>query len=118
VTLWIDAQLSPALATWFQSVLAVNAIAVRDIQLRDANDSVIFEAARQSNAIVLTKDADFVRLLERFGPPPRVLWLTCGNTSNRALYEILERSWAEVEAMLASGEPLVEISGGGDSQAR
>jgi predicted nuclease of predicted toxin-antitoxin system len=70
----------------------------------------IFRAARDANAIVLTKDSDFVRLLEREGRPPQVALLTCGNTSNSGLREILERSWMTVAAMLTKGEPLVEIA--------
>ena len=60
---------------------------------------------------MLTKDDEFVRLVERLGPPPQVVWLTCGNTSNQALRRILVTSWAAVSTMLAAGEPLVEISG-------
>jgi predicted nuclease of predicted toxin-antitoxin system len=37
----------------------------------------------------MTKDSDFVALLDRFGPPPQVIWITCGNTSNARLKEIL-----------------------------
>jgi predicted nuclease of predicted toxin-antitoxin system len=111
VTLWIDAQLSPALARWFHEALEVTAIAVRDLQLRDATDPVIFQAAREANAVVLTKDDDFVRLVERRGPPPQVVWLTCGNTSNAVVRHILERSWPAVSMMLARGEPVIEITG-------
>lgn len=87
------------------------AAAVRDLQLRDATDEVIFEAAREANAVVLTKDSDFVRLLERRSPPPRIVWLTCGNTSNPALTRLLDKTWPTVAQMLAAGEPLVEIGG-------
>ncbi len=111
MTVWIDAQLSPDLAIWFQRSLSVTAIPVRELQLRDATDEAIFQAARVAKAVVLTKDSDFVRLLERRGPPPQVVWLTCGNTSNLALTRILERSWEAVSAMIAAGEALVEISG-------
>ena len=69
MTVWIDAQLSPDLATWFRENLAVAAVAVRDLELRDGTDEAIFRAARDANAIVLTKDSDFVQLLERRGPP-------------------------------------------------
>jgi predicted nuclease of predicted toxin-antitoxin system len=82
VTVWIDAQISPQLATWFHDTFQIDAIPVRDLQLRDASDQEFFLAARAPDATVLTKDADFVALLERHGPPPRVVWLTCGNTSN------------------------------------
>lgn len=57
--IWIDAQLSPSLAGWITKVFGVKAQAVRDLGLRDASDPVIFKSAREANAIVLTKDADF-----------------------------------------------------------
>ncbi len=37
----------------------------------------------------MTKDSDFVLLLDRLGAPPQVIWITCGNTSNARLKEIL-----------------------------
>ena len=58
---------------------------------------------------MITKDDDFVRLLEQRGPPPRVLWVRCGNVKNAALREILVRSWPEAAALLAAGESLVEV---------
>ncbi len=82
MTIWIDAQLQPAIATWIAENFAVTAMAVRDIGLRDAVDHEIFAAARAQDAIVMTKYRDFIELVERHGPPPCVIWLTCGNTSN------------------------------------
>jgi predicted nuclease of predicted toxin-antitoxin system len=38
---------------------------------------------------VMTKDSDFVDLVERLGSPPQVIWLTYGNTSNARLRHIL-----------------------------
>lgn len=38
--IWIDAQLSPAIANWISLHYAVTAVAVRDLQLRDASDEV------------------------------------------------------------------------------
>jgi predicted nuclease of predicted toxin-antitoxin system len=80
--IWLDAQLSPAIASWITREFSVSVVAARDLGLRNANDREIFFAARQANAIVMTKDADFVRLIEQFGPPPQVILLACGNTSN------------------------------------
>jgi len=76
--IWVDAQMSPAIATWISSNYAVNAVAIRDLGLRDAEDKEIFEAARQEKAVVMTKDSDFVLLLDKLGPPPQVIWVTCG----------------------------------------
>lgn len=58
-----------------------------------------------------TKDRDFVQLMERHGAPPCVLWLTCGNTSNARLREILSVALGDALALVATGERLVEISG-------
>jgi predicted nuclease of predicted toxin-antitoxin system len=108
--LWIDAQLSPALARWLSDTFGVTAHAVRDLGLRDAQDLPIFHAAREVGAVIMRKDSDFVLLLERLGPPPQMLWITCGNTSNARLRAILLKSFPEARARLEQGEPLVEIS--------
>jgi predicted nuclease of predicted toxin-antitoxin system len=110
VTLWIDAQLSPALAVWLRATFELDAWPVRELKLRDASDEAIFESARQAGAIVMTKDADFVRLLERHGPPPQVLWVTCGNTSNARLRQVLTVHLGEALRRSLAGEALVEIS--------
>jgi len=108
--IWLDAQLSPALAEWIAGELHQPAESVRTLGLRDASDAEIFEAARKAGAIVVTKDADFVELLERLGPPPQVIWITCGNTSNDALRRILRRALPQSLAILKTGEALVEIA--------
>ena len=71
--IWIDAQLSPALAPWLSDTFAVEAFSVQRLGLRDASDEKIFFAARAEKAIMITKDRDFVQLLERLGPPPKVI---------------------------------------------
>jgi predicted nuclease of predicted toxin-antitoxin system len=58
----------------------------------------------------MTKDSDFVALVEREGPPPQIIWLTCGNTSNVYVRVLLTNTWHRVGALLAAGEPLVELS--------
>jgi predicted nuclease of predicted toxin-antitoxin system len=58
MTIWIDAQLSPTIAVWIRNNLKVDAIAVRDLGLRDGTDREIFMAARQVAAVVMTKDND------------------------------------------------------------
>ena len=110
VILWIDAQLSPALARWMSETFSVTAHAVRDLGLRDAKDLPIFHAAREAGAVIMSKDSDSVLFLERLGPPPQILWMTCGNTSNARLREIFLKSFPEARARLEQGEPLVESS--------
>jgi len=52
-----------------------------------------------------------VDLVARLGPPPQILWLTCGNTSNAFLREVLREAWPRIAELLAAGEPLVELAG-------
>ena len=111
MTIWIDAQLSPSLAQWITDTFRMPAQAIRDLGLREAKDFAIFQAARKANATVLTKDADFPHLLSQHGPPPKVLWLTSGNTSNQNVRRILRSTLASALELLESGEPIVEITG-------
>ena len=109
MNIWLDEQLSPALARWVTRQFDLTAQPVRELGLKSASDPEIFFAARQADAVVVTKDQDFVRLLERHGPPPKVIWVTCGNTSNVRLQEVLSSALPKALALFAKGESLVEI---------
>lgn len=107
--LWIDAQLSPALAPWLATRFRIEACSVEHLGYRDASDRVIFDAAREASAVVMTKDVDLARLLEQHGPPPQVRWITLGNTSNVRMKQVLGQTFARAVSLLNAGEPLVEI---------
>ena len=57
----------------------------------------------------MTKDADFLDLLEQHGPPPQVVWVTCGNTSNEHLRTLVEQLLPDILSMLERGESLIEL---------
>ena len=101
------------MAPWITATFGIEAHAVRDLGLRGAKDPEIFRAARDAGAVVMTKDADFLVLLDRLGQPPQILWVTCGNTSNVRLKDVLTVSLPKALDLLRLGEPLVEI---GDAQ--
>ncbi len=109
--IWVDAHLSPEIAIWIADTFKIPALALRDVGLRDAEDPEIFEAAEAQGIIFITKDSDFVDLVDRFGAPPQIIWLTCGNTSNARLKEILSETLLDALEILRTGENLVEISG-------
>ncbi len=109
--IWVNAQLPPAIANWIVENFDVEAIAVRELNLRDATDPEIFAAAKNESAIVMTKDSDFVELVNARGAPPQVIWLTCGNTTNTRLREILAQALPQAIKLLEAGEAVVEISG-------
>ena len=108
--LWLDAQLSPLMAPWLEAQFPGLIVrAVRDLNLRDADDREIFHAARAAEAVVMTKDRDFITLLQADGPPPQVIWLRVGNSSNQALQNVLARTLTAAIQALETGEPWVEI---------
>jgi len=109
--IWIDAHLSPAIATWITMTFGITAIALRDLGLRDAEDPEIFEKAKAQGVILMTKDSDFVDFVDRLGSPPQIIWLTCGNTSNAELRRILSLTLLDALAQLQASEKLVEITG-------
>lgn len=55
----------------------------------------------------MTKDIDFVHLVEDPGAPPQVILLACGNTSNAQFKQILKRSWDRTIEWLQKGERVV-----------
>ena len=107
---WIDAQLSPALAPWIKDTFVVEAFSVQWLKFQEATDRDIFLAARDAKAVIITKDYDFVELLDQLGPPPQLIWIRCGNTSNMQMRHILFQSFPNALLLLQEGEPLAEIT--------
>lgn len=106
---WLDAQLPPQLAGWLAAEFGVVASPLRDLGLRDADDAQIFQQARQQGVALISKDSDFVDMVSRFGPPPQLLWVTCGNVTNRRLQEVFGKAGKEAIGLLKDGQAIVEI---------
>ena len=110
MNLWIDAQISPALAPWIErNFPGWTARSLKFLGLRDSPDLDVFWAAREHGAVILSKDGDFAELLQIYGAPPKVIWLTCGNTSNAYLHELLIERLPRAFEMLLGNESLIEI---------
>ena len=56
-----------------RTTLSVACVPVRDLNLHRASDPEIFRAARDAQVVVMTKDADFVGLLDQYGAWPTIL---------------------------------------------
>lgn len=98
------------LAPWINGCFeGVNAISLKRLGLRDAADIDVFMSARKADAVVMTEDSDFSDLLWRLGPPPRIIWLSFGNTKNAALRSILQARLPLALKLLSDHESLVEI---------
>lgn len=80
----IDANFSYSACAWIAAVSDVDVQTLRDAKPSGVEDEVIVEAWRKPGSVLLTKDRDFVDVVIRLGPPPAVIWLTCGNAKNRS----------------------------------
>ncbi len=93
IELWLDMQLSPALAKWIQLTFGIRAISSYDLFVNNEKDEVIFlKAKNQTNVILISKDHDFLDIMERLQPPPKLIWLTMGNCSNNQMQKIMEKT--------------------------
>jgi len=109
VILWIDIHLPPALIPWLATRFNLKAIAMRDQGMQRMADVDIFQRAREAEATIITKDKDFVDLVQRLGPPPKVIRLTMGNTSNENLQRVLAITLPDALRLLDDGEAFIEI---------
>ncbi|RIH89309.1 DUF5615 family PIN-like protein [Calidithermus roseus] len=82
MTLWLDAHISPAIANWIRKEFGLEVWPLRDLGLSRASDELIFRAAQGKDIVFITKDSDFVTLQSLKGPPPKIILLALGNTSN------------------------------------
>ena len=109
--IWIDAQLSPSIAAWINRTFKdIEAESVRAVGLRDAIDMEIFEKARQQDVIIMSKDNDFIKLIDQYGTPPKLIWITCGNTTNAKMREILSKTLTKAKELFEKCKNIVEIS--------
>lgn len=105
----IDQQLPPALAAWLRDQ-SVDAIHVRDLDMSQAPDAVIVAWAEENDAVVISRDDDFIRLV-RASPVARLVWVRLGNCTNASLLEAFRTAWPQIRSRIEAGERLVELRG-------
>lgn len=91
-----DENLSPALV----SVLALDypgSTHVREVDLRGAPDSVIWEYARTQGFAIASKDTDFRERSFVEGFPPKVIWLDVGNAGTAQIAALLRSEHQRVD---------------------
>ncbi len=105
----VDAQLPPGLARYLAS-RGHEAEHVYDIGMGSAPDREVWDHAVRNNAVLVTKDDDFVtfKTMGKGGGPP-VVWVRLGNTTNRELFAHMDRYFKAIIDLLQSGEELVEM---------
>jgi predicted nuclease of predicted toxin-antitoxin system len=71
--------------------------------MEQAEDRAIWRYAKANNFVLVSHDADFADLATLSGPPPKVIWLRCGNQPTEAIESRL-RDHAEAIAEFVQDE--------------
>jgi predicted nuclease of predicted toxin-antitoxin system len=88
---------------------SVDAAAVREVGLREADDSEIWRYAIENDVAIISKDEDFAERFLSSTSAPVIIWLRGGNTSNRNLLAWLIPMWPEISGRIEAGDRLVEV---------
>jgi predicted nuclease of predicted toxin-antitoxin system len=102
----VDAQLPPVLAERL-TALGHPSWHIGAIAALDTADRLIVDLARARGLVIISKDADFLRLAG--SAPVRLLWLRIGNCSNYRLVDMLLGQLPAAITSFEAGEMLVEI---------
>ena len=68
-----------------------------------------WNVAPGENAVIMTKDEDFVDRWILSDKPVPLIWIRKGNCSNQALLEWLEPFWSDAMKRLEQGEMFIEL---------
>ncbi len=104
----VDAQLAPQLALTLVE-LGHQAEHVEDVGLRHAKDGDIWNYAASKQAVIVSKDEDFVDRFRRRGHDPVIVWLRIGNSSNRALLAWFVPLLPALVQRIQAGDKLIEV---------
>lgn len=68
--------------------------------LAEADDVSIWNYAGRNGLTIATFDADFAEMAALRGPPPKVVWLRCGNQPTTAIERLLRDRVSLMESFL------------------
>lgn len=82
--IWLDVNLSPAIAKWMKEFTGLNIKSSYILLFQTLSNLEIYQRAKEiGNVILISKDTDFPELISRLGSPPKLINLKTGNCDNR-----------------------------------
>lgn len=75
---------------------------VRVLGMDQTGDREVWAYAKANDFTIVTQDADFADLSLLLGPPPKVIWLRCGNQPTPAIEKRLRDSLPDIAALGSS----------------
>jgi predicted nuclease of predicted toxin-antitoxin system len=88
--LLFDQNLSPRLPKLLAE-LYPDSVHVRSVGLRDADDAIIWNYAKENGFIIVSKDSDFQQRSLLYGSPPKFIWLRVGNCPVTTIEDLLKQ---------------------------
>ncbi len=98
--LLFDENLSAQLPTALQDCYP-GSLHVREVGLKSAPDSAVWEYAAAHGFTIVTKDADLRQRSFLYGHPPKVIWLRVGNCPTKRLEGLLRHRVTDVAEFVA-----------------
>ncbi len=77
---------------------------VRNVGLAAADDDLVWAYARSHEFVIVSKDSDFHQRSFVKGPPPKVIWLRCGNGGTHEIVELLRSHQTHLEIFHKNAE--------------
>ncbi len=75
-----------------------NSEQVRLLGMAEASDQDIWQHAAAQGFIIVSLDSDFADMAALLGPPPKVLWLRCGNQPTAKIEQLLRERFPVIES--------------------
>jgi predicted nuclease of predicted toxin-antitoxin system len=77
-----------------------NSTQARIAGLAEASDRVVWDAAKEGGMTIVTLDSDFAEMAALRGPPPKVIWLRCGNQPTVVIDRLLRSNRAAIDEFI------------------
>lgn len=97
----IDNNLSPRIADQIKDSFP-GCQHVFSLGMDQVSDEAVFRYAQDNGFAILTKDADFYHLLNKYGHPPKVVWIRSGNVTTKYIIELLTHNNVSINEFLSS----------------
>ncbi len=83
------------------------------LKMQGSTDTNIWEYAKNENYIIVSKDNDFRQRSFLFGSPPKVIWISVGNSGTKIIKDLLLQNIKLIKSFsqeLSEGLLVLEIN--------
>ncbi|MGH9929315.1 MAG: DUF5615 family PIN-like protein [Pyrinomonadaceae bacterium] len=95
--LLFDENLSPRLVPLLEDLFPSSAH-VRDVGLKAAADPLVWDHAKNSGFMLVSKDSDMHQRSFLFGHPPKIQWVRLGNCSTADVEKLVRQNLKAIKA--------------------